>query len=79
MTQHLKRYGTLEHVKQQKRILERMIAEMPENQIERMLTCGKCSRTFVYDNARAIQLDGRIDYANGICPECAEKESRCYQ
>ena len=75
MTQHPKRYGTLEHVRERKRILEKMIAEMPENQIGATFICRKCLKVVARENLRAVpyHLDGRFDYANSICAECAKK------
>ena len=77
MTQHAKRYGTLEHVRERKRILEKMIAEMPENHIQRTFICVKCLNVFGYKDMRPIVIakDRKFDYANGICKECDRKES----
>lgn len=74
MTQHPKRYGTLEHVKEQKQILEKMIAEMPENQTGSTSICRICLKVFALEKLRANALL-KGDYANGICSECARKES----
>ena len=77
MTQHAKRYGTLEHVRERKRILEKMIAEMPENHVQTTFICRKCLNVFTYEDTQPIAIAqlGKFVYANGICAECARRES----
>lgn len=77
MTQHAKRYGTLEHVKERKRILEKMIAEMPENHIQRTFICRKCFKSFTREKVQFTRLpqDGQYDPEGGICVSCARKEN----
>lgn len=71
MTRESKRYGTLEHVRERKRILEKMIAEMPENQMGATFICRKCLKVVAREDKSSIPL---LSKANGICAECYKKE-----